>query len=226
MFQEALSDLFGPGVGLVGFAVMLALFLPKLVKWMRSRRAKREAREAQKPKPMGMRSMQIEPSAAAESIPDHPDHGQALECFKPDRVAILLQILCWILPLAAVLIFVSPGHRSLFAIMLAASIPLALIGLFGLSHLNDHITFYRTGMTGKINGKPLSVDYNAICETNKRSALLPWMAPTYLLHLDDNQIVTIDATAYRCSKKRPAQLMAALAPRIISSAAEETMRKG
>ena len=143
MFQEALSDLFGPGVGLVGFAVMLALFLPKLVKWMRSRRAKREAREAQKPKPMGMRSMQIEPSAAAESIPDHPDHGQALECFKPDRVAILLQILCWILPLAAVLIFVSPGHRSLFAIMLPASIPLALIGLFGLSHLNDHITFYR-----------------------------------------------------------------------------------
>ena len=226
MFQEALSDLFGPGVGLVGFAVMIVLFLPKFIRWRRSRRAKREAQAAQKPKPMGMRSMQMDPSECAKTMMDHPDHGQAIEYFSADKLAILLQVLCWILPLVAVVIFVSPSHRSLFAVMLIATIPLALIGLFGLKRLTNHITFYRTGMAGKIAGKPISIDYNAICETHKRSALLPWMAPAYLLHLDDNQIVTIDATEYRCDKKRPAQLISSLSPRIISSAAEETMRTG
>ena len=226
MFQEALSDLFGPGVGLVGFAVMIVLFLPKFIRWRRSRRAKREAKAAQKPKPMGMRSMQMAPTEAAKKLFDHPNHGEAIEYFAADKPAILLQVVCWILPLIGVVIFVSPSHRGLFAVTLIVTIPLALIGLFGLKRLTNHITFYRTGMTGKIGGKSISIDYNAICETRKRAAILPWMAPTYLLHLDDNQIVTIDATEYQCDKKRPAQLMASLSPRIISSAAEEMVRTG
>ena len=225
-FNEILSDFFGPGVGLVGFAVMLVLFLPKLLRYLKSRRAKRDAKASQKPKPMGMRSIQATPSDRAANIIDHPDHGEAVENYCNDKISIILQAVSWILPLVIVLLFVPSNYRSIFAILLAATVPMALIGILSFKHLGDHITFYRTGMTGKLNGKHISIDYNAICETTERPALLPWMAPTYLIHLDDNQILSIDESSYKCKRKQTRKLIASLSPRVISSVAEENMRLG
>ena len=56
--QSILENLFGgPVAGLVGFLLMLVMFMPKVIKWYKARRAKKNE-VTEKPKTYGARYLQ------------------------------------------------------------------------------------------------------------------------------------------------------------------------
>lgn len=224
--QDALESLFGPGVGLLGFAVMIFLFAPKVMAWRKKRRTKKqEAQEAQQQRDLGMRAMRMAPSQRVTTSLPHPVHGEAIDTIGPDKKSVFLASISWICPCILALWIVPQGEVSLRAAVTIGSVFLVFIGAMTLLHIHDHIQFYRTGMIGTIRGKSFTMDYNTICDVTRRPALLPWMAPTYLLHLDNNQLMAIDVSYLSCSHDRIDQLLKTLAPRVIANAAQETMRR-
>ena len=175
-----LESLFGgPVAGLVGFLLMLVMFMPKVIKWYKGRRAKKNE-TIEKPKTYGARYIKKEKITIDEKYLDmdmHPDHGEVIDCLEADRKTIVIQLLCWFLPL--ILVFCLPvSNYGLFGILMIGGVFLACLGLNNIFHLNDKIFFYRTGMVCHLGGAKTSIDYNAIYEYHERPALIPGMAPT------------------------------------------------
>lgn len=225
--QKALESIFGPEIlGLVGFAVMLLIFIPKVVRHYRGVHSHKKDPANKRPQVLGLRAMKAEPSSEAALMDEHPDHGNALAILRTDYKAILFESLLWIVPLIVVLFAVPSGQRSLLTVLLVPTGIFACIGLYHLLHLGDRIIFYRTGaiMHHKLQKKML--DYNAICEITERKPLFPWMAPSYILHLEDDKIIDLDGTNYIDGRNQLKRLLDSLDARIIRSAADETKRMG
>ncbi len=222
--QEALESIFGPGVGLIGFVVMAIIILPKfLVRW-RGFRARQKGPVDCRPRQTGLRAIHIEPFPEAESYEAHPDHGRTMAVFSANRLVILLETIGWLLPLLAVIIFVPSGHQSLRVISLCAAIPIACIGLFSLSHLGDKLIFYQTGAVFRIKFGKSSIDYNSIYSMTERKSMIPGLASTYILHMDDEKLIALDGSILKQGHSlKP--LFRSLDARVRSSASEETFRE-
>ncbi|MBO4351739.1 MAG: hypothetical protein J6A01_12470 [Proteobacteria bacterium] len=225
--QKALESIFGPEIlGLVGFAVMLLIFVPKVVRHYRGVRSHKKDPANKRTPVLGLRAMTADPTESAASIDVHPDHGEALAFLRTDYKAILFESILWIVPLIAVFIAVPAGQRSLLTVLLVPTGIFAFIGLYHLIHLGDQVIFYRTGAILRHKLHKTMLDYNAICEITERKPLFPWMAPSYILHLEDDNIIDLDGTNYIDGRKQLKRLLHSLDARVIRSAADETKRMG
>ena len=225
--QKALESIFGPELlGILGFAFMLLILVPKFVRRWRGVQSQKKDPNNQRTPILGLRSMQADPDVSASQIEPHPDHGNALACLHADFKAIIAESILWIVPVIVVLLTIPAGQLSLRSILLVATIPLALVGMHHLIHLGDHVVFYKTGAIMRHKLRKISLDYNAICEITERKPILPWMSPSYILHLDDDKLVVLDGTCYVNGRKVLKKLLNAMDARTIRSAADEANRMG
>ncbi|GEM_PF-3178168 len=225
--QKALESFFGPEIlGLVGFAIMLLIFIPKVVRHYRGVRSYKKDPSNNRPQIFGLRAMTAEPAETAASIDPHPDHGDAIAFLHTDYKAIIFESILWIVPIIVVLATVPAGQRSLLTVLLVPTGIFAFIGLFNLIHLRDSVIFYKTGAILRHKLHKRILDYNTICEITERKPLFPWMAPSYILHLEDDKIIDLDGTNYVDGRKQLKRLLNSLDARVIRSAADETKRMG
>ena len=215
--------LFGSSVaGLIGFGLMIVMFLPKIISWYKARRAKKKE-NTEKPHGYGARFLKHEMNvlgAEKSSASEHPEFGEAVAELKSDKAAIITFVAVFFIPMIAALSLILSSDRN-YGILLIIAIFIACWGMRYLLCLRDHIVFYRTGFAGYLNGLKVAVDYNAIFEHHERSALLPWMAPTYLMRLEDNRLIVIDGTFFKLGKSLPKKLLNHLSPRVSSQAQDK-----
>lgn len=222
--QEALESIFGPGVGLLGLVFMAVMILPKfLVRW-RGFHARKHGPVDCRPRQMGMRRIRGEADADLPEIEVHPEHGEAIACFEVHLKGVLFEGLMWLLPLIITLVCIPADHYSLRGLALVISVPLAFFGIAVLTHCRDRITFYRTGFVLKQRLGVQSIDYNTVIEVTERQAMIPWVAPSQILRLDDDKHLVLNG-AYFMQGRRFGQFLARLSPRVQTSAAAETFRE-
>ena len=220
--QEALESIFGPGVGLIGFVIMFIILWPKIRARWRGFRARQKGPVDCRERRVGLRALELPAEEAASRLSSHPEHGAPVDLMTADYPMILLETICWCLPLAGTLLFISPGQYSLRMLCLVVSIFLAFVGILNLMHLGDKVAFYRTGAVIRLKFKKLSLDYNSIVSFTERTPLIPWLAPGVILHLDDDRLVVLDGF-YLTRGRRLKPLLSALPERISHSAASEKL---
>ena len=214
--------MFGPGVGLIGFAVMFIILFPKIRARWRGFRARQRGPVDCRERITGERELGIAASEAVREASEHPEYGKPLEMMSPYIVGILIESICWCIPLLLTVLFVPAGQFGLRMMCLCVSGFLALIGLFVLAHLSDRVIFYRTGVEIRLRFHREYVDYNSIVSFTERPPLIPWMASSVILHLDDDRILVLDGF-YLTRGRRLKSLFAALPQRITHNAAREKM---
>ena len=226
--NNMLENIFGSSAaGLIGFGLMIVMFMPKVIKWYKDRRVKKKEAAAHN-SGYGARYLKYVPESAsrhaATGLQDHPEFGEALVVLKSDVKTIIGLTVVWCLPLILVLLLVPP-RETIFGVLFIITVFFAVIGLYHLFHLGDKVVFYKTGLVGSFNGTKMSVDYNSIYDYFERPALLPWMAPTQVMRLEDKRLLVLDGRYFKCHKRVPGLLMAALSERVISSQTQEILNR-
>ena len=222
--QSALESLFGPAAGLIGLAVMAIMLVPKfIVRWRGFRQRKRESGERRSTVALGSRAVLLCAQSSVRGISDHPTHGEPIAHFTCARAVIIVTACICLLPLIAVLLFSPSGQLNLKIILLIITIPIGLIGLFSCAHLGDTLTFYKTGVTGKLGFKRIDLDYNSIVSYVERSALIPFRPPSIIARLDDDQLLVFDGNHFKDGSKIRG-IFSNLDKRVIRCAADEQKR--
>lgn len=217
------EQLFGSAAaGLIGFGLMIVMFMPKVFKWYKDRRAKKKD-SSEKPLGYGARYIKHELSFnknEESKASEHPDFGESVAELRPDKRSIVILVIVWLLPLLFVLYLILTSDKN-YGVLLIIAMLIAFWGLSYLFRFRDRLVFYRTGFAGHLNGLKIAVDYNAIFEYHERPAMIPWMAPTYLLRLEDNTLVVIDGTFFEYGKSLPKKILKGLSARISSQAQDK-----
>lgn len=224
--QKALESFFGPELlGLLGLGFMLIMFVPKLIRHWRGKQSHKKDPNNERARILGLRSIQAETQDSAAQAAAHSEHGEAVAILRADIKTILLTFLLWELPIVVILLAVPSSQQSLFTILMVPAVLFACIGVLHLMHLADRATFYRTGVIIRDRLNSQTIDYNAICKVTMRKPLFAWMAPSYILHLEDDKIAVLDGTNYVQGKSQLKLLLDSLGERVIRSAADEASRK-
>ena len=223
--QEVLNSLFGPATGLIGMALLVIMLLPKFVVRWRGRQARKQNPSQSCPKPKGLRALEMEAFSGSASVASDAVHGEALAVLRGLKMRPLLDLILYVGPLVLVLLFVPEGHFSLRMMLLVVTIPVALMGVAGLRHLGDAITFYRTGVCGRLGMKRVDIDYNEIIEVTERKSMFAFFAPSYILHLDNGDVLEFNG-GYFEDGRRLKRILGSLGTRIVVNASEEKMRAG
>ena len=196
--QKALESIFGPeAMALVGLVLMGIMIGPKFLNRWRGFRVREKGPTDCRSRITGQRTIRLKCTPEAESIEPHPDHGIALKRLHPNRINLIIEAVCWSIPLILVLLFVPTNNLSLHTAMLVMTIPLACFGLVALIHLWDSATFYKTGMTIRTGFRKKSFDYNSICEVTERKPLFFWMNSSFILHMDDEKLYVLDGSRFK-----------------------------
>lgn len=221
--QDALENLFGPAAGLIGLVVFMLMWAPKFVVKWRGARAKKLEKARMKREFDASRSLVLEPKGV-EGEEDHVMHGRAVRKFRAaiTRTLVLALVLC--MPLAAVMVFVPEGYRSLRFILIAIGGFLALLGLLMLRHLGDCAIFYKTGAEWRISGKRYDIDYNSIIDVSPRSFWIPGRWDSAIVRFNDGGLVFLDGL-YLTGEGTLPEVFQHLTERKIRSAADEHKRK-
>ncbi len=222
--QEALESIFGPGIGLVGFVVMAIIIIPKFLTRWRGFSARKKGPVDCRERIEGQRRIHLDMNTAVKGIADHPKHGKPLDILTSDWKPIIIETVCWLLPLLLILLFVPAGHHSVRTVALVMAIPMAIVGFITLAHLHDRVIFYETGCDITVKFSSKSIDYNSLCSMTERKPMIPWMAASYILHLDDAHLVVLDGTYLKRGRQLKA-ILKSLDKRILTNAAQETMRR-
>lgn len=223
--QEVLNSLFGPATGLIGMALLVIMLLPKFVVRWRGRQARKQNPSQSRPKPKGLRALEMDALSGSESVSADAAHGEALAVLRGLRMRPLIDLILYVCPLVLVLLFVPEGHFSLRMMLLIVTIPVALMGLSGLRHVGDAITFYKTGVCGRLGLKRVDIDYNEIIEVTERKSMVAFLAPSYILHLDDGRVLEFNG-GYFEDGRRLKRIFGSLGARIVVNASEEKLREG
>ncbi|MBQ1926241.1 MAG: hypothetical protein II180_09000 [Proteobacteria bacterium] len=223
--QEVLNSLFGPATGLIGMALLVIMLLPKFVVRWRGRNARKRTPVQERLKPKGLRALEMEPWASCKDIAAHETHGETFAALKGLVFRPLIELIVCVAPLVLVILFVPAGQFSLRVILFVVTIPLALMGLLSLKHLGDSVVFYKTGFCGRIGMKRVDHDYNEIIEVTERKAMIPGLASSYILHLDDGHVMDVNG-GYFADGRRLKRIFGSLGTRVVVNASEEKMRAG
>lgn len=222
--QSALESLFGPAAGLIGLAVMAIMLVPKfVVRWRGFRQRKRESSERRANVAQGSRVVLLSAQSSARGLSDHPTHGEPIARFSSARAVVIATASLCMLPFIAVLLFSPSGQLNLRIILLIITIPIGFMGLFSCTHLGDTLTFYKSGVVGKLGLKRIDLDYNSIVSYVERSALIPFRPPSMIARLDDDQLIVFDGNHFIAGEKIR-DIFTHLDKRVIRCAADEQKR--
>lgn len=211
--QDALESIFGPAAGLIGFAVLIVLFLPKVIVWWRGVRARRrEAHSTHRPRILGCRSLHLPVSPEAVSVPVHPTYGEAIMRLECAKLHIFGMFFLSCLPIG-IASLIPEGHYSLRLLFLLIGIPLVLLGIYSLLNLGNHVIFYRTGMEARLAWRRFGADYNTIVSFRQHHSSM-------LLRLDDDRLITLNGIHYRDGVQRIKSAFDHLGERTMMNAAE------
>lgn len=222
--QSALESLFGPAAGLIGLAVMAIMLVPKfVVRWRGFRQRKRESSERRTTVALGSRVVLLNAQSSVRGLSDHPTHGEPIAHFACARAVIIATACVCLLPLLAVFLFSPSGQLNLRIILLIITIPIGIAGLFSCIHLGDSLTFYKSGVVGKLGMKRIDLDYNSIVSYVERSALIPFRPPSIIARLEDDQLIVFDGNHFADGAKIR-KIFSNLDKRVIRCAADEQKR--
>lgn len=220
--QEALESLFGPGVGLIGFFVMLIIMAPKIRNYWRGFRSRQKGPADCRTRITGQRVLPLAPNISAQNLPKHPEHGEPVDLMTANIPIVLVETLIWLSPLILTLCCIPQGYYSLKTLCLVVSTIIALFGVLQFLHLFDRVAFYKTGAVIRTALKKRSIDYNAILSYTERNALIPWRPSAFILHLDDNQLLVIEGANLK-NGRHLKDIFRALPARIAHNAATEKL---
>ena len=219
--KDALESLFGPGVGLIGFAIMVAMILPKFIVRWRGFRARQRGAEIHvadnqlEERELGWKDTRI-------TLAANDRFGEACAELRSRSRYLFIYGLLWIVPL--LLNFLMPLSWSFRPAFFVCTIPCACFGLWQLRHVFDHTVFYRTGFIQKIGFKYREIDYNAVVGYRKRASIFPDRPSTYIFLIEDESPVIFEGNAYFEGGKIVASVIKHLAPRKIRNAATEVLK--
>ena len=128
------EQLFGSAAaGLIGFGLMIVMFMPKVIKWYKDRRAKKK-NPSEKPHGYGARLLKHDIIFNKNEITkasEHPEFGDAVAELRPDKRAIVILVMMWLLPLFIVLYLILTSDKN-YGVLLIITM---LIACWGLSNL-------------------------------------------------------------------------------------------
>ena len=219
--KDALESLFGPGVGLIGFAIMVAMILPKfIVRWRGFRARQRGADIHVADNKLEERELDWKENGLSLAASDR--FGEACAELRSRSRYLFLCGLLWIVPLLLNLLMpLSWAFRPAFFV---CTIPCACMGLWQLRHVFDHTVFYRTGFVQQIGFRYREIDYNAVVGYRKRASVFPDRPSTYIFLIEDESPVVFEGNAYFDGGKIVASVIKNLAPRKIKNAATEVLK--
>lgn len=219
--MEVLESFFGPGVGLIGFAVMVAMILPKFIVRWRGFRARRRGSDSHIDTRLDERELTLD--GEKPTLEPHARFGEArLDLQGRSRFLFVCGFL-WIVPLLFALLM--PASWDIRNPTLICAVPLACLGLWRLRHVFDHTVFYRTGFVQQIGFKCREIDYNAVVGYRKRASVFPDHASTYIFLIEDESPIIFDGNAYFDGGKKVASVIKGLAPRKIKNSATEVLKE-
>lgn len=222
--QEALESIFGPGVGLLGLLFMAVMILPKfLVRW-RGFHARKHGPVDCRPRQMGLRRIAGDVDVASVNADAHPEYGEMVASLDANPKVALISGLLWMTPMITSLLLIPSDQYSMRGLAVAVSLPMVIIGLVTWMHCCDRAVFYRTGIVFHRKFRQKSLDYNMILSVTEQSSLIPLMASSQILRLDDDKHIVLDG-AYMRQGFRLKGLFGRLAPRVKGCDAEEKLRE-
>lgn len=206
------ESLFGPGVGLIGFAVMVVMIVPKFIVRWRGFRARRRGAEIHVAENQ-LEDRELTWPDKITSLEPHARFGEACAELRTKSRYVFVCALLWILPLLLNLLI--PITWSMRTPAFICTVPFACLGLWKMRHVFDHTVFYRTGFVQHLGFRYREIDYNAVVGYRKRASFFAEHPPTYIFLIEDESPAIFDGNTYVDGGKMIDGVLRGLAPRQI-----------
>lgn len=220
--QSAMESMFGPWLGIAGFAMMVMMFAPKVIVWYRGYRLRRRGADAYvQASKLVPRELSYSEGGTAQAA--HERFGEACVQLAVRRRYVALTSLLWMLPF--MLNYVMPQTWDMRLVLFVVTIPFAFAGLWRIRHIFDKTIFYKTGFVHQIGFARREIDYNAVINFRKRQSSMTLTTSSYIFIVEDEPPVAFDCAEYVEGSRTVARVIKGLAPRALRSAAQENALK-